>query len=161
MDSALPISPLDPRQGNVKQEHARELQSVHSSGEADYQVGSSLALLRIWMLGFEQTFCHTSIQQACVHSLLHRPFCCLRCLLLPSALPLLLFTPPFLPFALPLLLLANHTYSLCILGVDAGVTRALCLQTPGHRHDLHRQLQPTADRPQQQLHGTRPSQEPA
>ncbi|DBB18290.1 TPA: hypothetical protein ACH3X3_003249 [Trebouxia sp. C0006] len=37
VDSALPISPLDPRQGNVKQEHARELQSVHSSGEADYQ----------------------------------------------------------------------------------------------------------------------------
>ena len=45
VDSALPISPLDPRQGNVKQEHARELQSVHSSGEADYQVGSSLASL--------------------------------------------------------------------------------------------------------------------
>jgi len=40
VDSALPISPLDPRQGKIKQEDARELQSVHSSGEADYQVGS-------------------------------------------------------------------------------------------------------------------------
>ena len=46
VDSALPISPLDPRQCNVKQEHAGELQSVHSSGEADYQVGSSVASLR-------------------------------------------------------------------------------------------------------------------
>ena len=45
VDSALPISPLDPHQGNVKQEHARELQSVHSSGEAEYQVGSSSACL--------------------------------------------------------------------------------------------------------------------
>ena len=39
VDSVLPISPLDPRQGKIKQEHAKELQSVHSSGEADYQVG--------------------------------------------------------------------------------------------------------------------------
>ena len=62
---------------------------------------------------------------------------------------------------LPLLLLETRTYSLPILGVDAGVTRALCLQTPGHRHAFHRQLQPTADRPQQQFHGAGPSQEPA
>ncbi|KAL0027338.1 hypothetical protein WJX79_001664 [Trebouxia sp. C0005] len=37
VDNALPISPLDPHQGKIKQEYARELQSVHSSGEADYQ----------------------------------------------------------------------------------------------------------------------------
>ncbi len=90
VDSALPISPLDPRHGNVKQEHARELQSVRSSGEADYQVGPSLASLHMWMLAFlYSTFCRISIQQACVPSLLQRIFHYLprsaSCLLLPSA----------------------------------------------------------------------------
>jgi len=55
------------------------------------------------------------------------PLLLLRCLLLPSAPPLLPSALPFLPFALPLLLLENRTYSLSILGVDAGVTRALWL----------------------------------
>lgn len=38
VNSALPISPLDPRRGRIKQE---ELQMSHSAGDVDYQVSHS------------------------------------------------------------------------------------------------------------------------
>ena len=44
MDGAFDISPLDPRQqirhGSIKQEEHADLQSVHSCGDAEYQVGA-------------------------------------------------------------------------------------------------------------------------
>ena len=42
VDGAFDISPLDPRQqirhGSIKQEEHADLQSVHSCGDAEYQV---------------------------------------------------------------------------------------------------------------------------
>ncbi|KAL3153087.1 hypothetical protein ABBQ38_012105 [Trebouxia sp. C0009 RCD-2024] len=37
MDTALPISPLDPRQGRIKQENLQELHASHSAADIDYQ----------------------------------------------------------------------------------------------------------------------------
>ena len=39
MDTALSISPLDPRQRRIKQEDCRELHVSHCAADMDYQVG--------------------------------------------------------------------------------------------------------------------------
>lgn len=44
MDTALPISPLDPRQGRIKQENLQELHASHSAADIDYQVSLGTGL---------------------------------------------------------------------------------------------------------------------
>ena len=132
VDTALPISPLDPRQGRIKQEDTRELRSAHSSGEADYQVDlASLPCTLTCVSAADQPQCAND-QGLCIACRLielctYHPYLLHGC----SKLKVYRHSSPPLHAAAKLWLYANPC---CKTVVDSvtGFTGAVHIQAPGH-----------------------------